>query len=175
MTVDRPFAPPLSGGPATSMVSVVPFRSAHWLLGNRMAWGSEWQFYGVGLDNVVASNTFVSYLGGFRAISANWEPVANTQFDGNSFADSGGLTLLGYGHTPEEKTRGHYPSNWALAVRRTELRGTSWKGVCAAVSVNGTNSYAVVEHTTLNCAGRDVGNRQRGVYVDDDARKVSVR
>jgi hypothetical protein len=87
VALDQPFDEPLD---ATSELTITPYQGHYLLVGNHFSDCGPVQFYGTGIENVVASNTGVR-MQGFVASGLNYygvQPCMRCQFLGNQLSEN---------------------------------------------------------------------------------------
>jgi hypothetical protein len=87
VTLDEPFDEPLD---ATSELAISQYQGRYLIVGNRFSDGGAVQFYGTGVENIVAANTGVR-MQGFMAMGLNYygvQPCLRCQFLGNRLSEN---------------------------------------------------------------------------------------
>ena len=87
VTLDQPFDEPLD---ATSELTITQYQGHYLLIGNHITDSGSVQFYGTGIENIVAANVGVR-MQGFQALGINYygiQPCLRCQFLGNQLREN---------------------------------------------------------------------------------------
>ena len=87
LTLDQPFDEPLD---ATSELTITQYQGHYMLVGNHFTDSGSVQFYGTGIENIVAANVGVR-MQGFQAMGLNYygiQPCLRCQFLGNQLSEN---------------------------------------------------------------------------------------
>jgi hypothetical protein len=165
ITLDRPLDLPPD---ATTILAITQYQGHYMLIGNHFADCGPVQFFGTGIENIVAGNTG-ERMQAFQAWALwyyGFQPCIGCQFLDNhlsesyyhwSSADDSFIGLSGAGH---EGYKG--PMNLGGVLRRNVLHAN------ASVRVRGSVRDALIENTAIS-------DGETGVFVSQECRNVLVR
>jgi hypothetical protein len=163
--LDRPLDVPLD---ATSELTITQYQGHYLLVGNRFADCGAMQFFGTGIENIVAGNQ-AERMQGLHAWALwyyGFQPCFYVQFHDNRLSgsyyhwSSAGDSFIGVSGHLHEGYNG--PLNLGSVVRRNTLRDN------AGIRVNGAVRDALVE-------GNDLADCDTGVFVSGGCTRVLVR